>query len=57
MSEFKFEESRTEVFEPQKCERQSVACLLNCAEFYLEIQDCTDGGNPLTMARLENPKI
>ncbi len=34
-----------------------MACLMSCAKFYLEIQDCTDGENPLTMARLENSII
>lgn len=34
-----------------------MACILNCAEFFLEIQDCTNTENPLTMARLEDPKI
>lgn len=30
---------------------------MKCAQFYLEIQDCTDGENPLTMARLEKSII
>ena len=57
VSEFQFEGRKTASLESHQCERQSVACLLNCAEFYLEIQDCTDAENPLTMARLEKPII